>query len=468
MYKILQEYNLGPEIIKWIKICQNGAVSYIINNGYLSEKIHIRRGLRQGCPLSCQLFDLVIEALAVKICNNVNIEGVVVGSTKKVLSQYADDLWLVLKHKPSCYTALVKDLNWFAEFTGLKVNYDKTEILRIGSLHKTDAHYYSGLPLHWSDGPIKILGIWVSPDQELMTNVNYKELIVKARSILNMWSRRSLTLLGKILVINTLIIPLFVYRLQVLPSPDSGTLKEFKAMILQFLWEGKKSKIAYEKLIMSYKRGRLQLVDLELKDTAMKTKWVPYLLSQESVTNEIFRKIWDVSPQVFWEANISVRDIKTLVKPSMYRDIWVAWSKVNFHNPGSVKQISTQVLWNNSFIKEEKRLLFFKEWYKKGIIYFGDLIKDKRFKTCMELHQEYKVKLSVIDYARIRNALPKEWIKITKLNIGVEIEISGLQFVKGNLRCSRIVYNTLRDRKKIKSKSKQLWWGEGVEYRNIG
>ena len=61
LYKILEAFNFRPEIIKWIKICRNNIRSYIINCGRLSDPIEIKKGLRQGDPLSCGLFDIVIE-----------------------------------------------------------------------------------------------------------------------------------------------------------------------------------------------------------------------------------------------------------------------------------------------------------------------------------------------------------------------------------------------------------------------
>ena len=73
-------------------------------------------------------------------------------------------------------------------------------MLRIGSLQNTDAQYYSNLPLIWSDGPIRVLGIEVTADMNTNSNTvnnNYNKCYEKVKRIINQWSGRDLTLLGK-------------------------------------------------------------------------------------------------------------------------------------------------------------------------------------------------------------------------------------------------------------------------------
>ena len=89
------------------------------------------------------------------------------------------------------------------------------------------------LPLKWSDGPIKVLGIHIGNDSSDIAQLNYEELVNKAANICDLWSCRSLTILGKILVINTLVLPLFVYRLQVWASPSVHIVKRYKKVITE-------------------------------------------------------------------------------------------------------------------------------------------------------------------------------------------------------------------------------------------
>ena len=88
--------------------------------------------------------------------------------------------------------------------------------MRIESLYKTNTKYYSELPIIGTDGPVKILGIWCLPKVKEMTQLNIQAVMSKVNDICIVCSKRSLTLIDKIQVINTLIIPLFTYRLFVI------------------------------------------------------------------------------------------------------------------------------------------------------------------------------------------------------------------------------------------------------------
>ena len=69
--------------------------SIIINNGHLSESVHIKHGVRQGCPLSSLSFLISIEPLS----NYIEKDG---------SKQY--------------FEHLVNDLNNVGNISGLKLN----------------------------------------------------------------------------------------------------------------------------------------------------------------------------------------------------------------------------------------------------------------------------------------------------------------------------------------------------------
>ena len=76
--------------------------------------------------------------------------------------------------------------------------------------------------------------------------------------------------MGRILVVNTLIASLLVYKLTVLPSPSKATMDTLKFNTVKYIWNGAKPKIAYDTLVLTKKEGGLGLCDLELKNKALK------------------------------------------------------------------------------------------------------------------------------------------------------------------------------------------------------
>ena len=106
MDKILNLFYFGDIFRKWVRIIYIDVKSYILNNGYLSDIVHIFRGIRQCCPRSAYLFFLVVEILATNIRHAKN--GITVKSKEIKISQLADDTTLLLESGES--VKYVKDL----------------------------------------------------------------------------------------------------------------------------------------------------------------------------------------------------------------------------------------------------------------------------------------------------------------------------------------------------------------------
>ena len=53
--------------------------------------------MKQGCPLSPLLFNIVLETLAVAIREEKEIEGIKIGNEETKLSLFADDMMVYLK-----------------------------------------------------------------------------------------------------------------------------------------------------------------------------------------------------------------------------------------------------------------------------------------------------------------------------------------------------------------------------------
>ena len=68
-------------------------------------------------------------------------------------------------------------------YIGLGVNYNKTKILRVGSLRETNAQFYSTLSLKWSDGPVQVFGILIANNITGTTKLNYEIAFQKAKVV---------------------------------------------------------------------------------------------------------------------------------------------------------------------------------------------------------------------------------------------------------------------------------------------
>ena len=169
-------------MIKWVKILYNDFKLYNVNNGFSANPFCPTRGLFQGNPFSQTGFILMIELLALMIRNNDKIKGINVNGLIHLLSMFADDMDIFIQNEETSCNELFKVISRFEEASGLKINYDKTTVYRIGSAREAMARVFSLRKLHWSDGPVNILGINICENRDQMEYSNYESLFEFSRN----------------------------------------------------------------------------------------------------------------------------------------------------------------------------------------------------------------------------------------------------------------------------------------------
>ena len=61
LISVLEKFGFGKDFVKWIKILLKNQESCVINGGKTSRYFQLKRGTRQGDPISAYLFILVLE-----------------------------------------------------------------------------------------------------------------------------------------------------------------------------------------------------------------------------------------------------------------------------------------------------------------------------------------------------------------------------------------------------------------------
>ena len=63
LISVLEKFGFGKDFVKWIKILLKNQESCVINSGKTSRYVQLKRGKRQGDPISAYLFILVLEVV---------------------------------------------------------------------------------------------------------------------------------------------------------------------------------------------------------------------------------------------------------------------------------------------------------------------------------------------------------------------------------------------------------------------
>ena len=103
----------------------------IYANGYYSDWFEIQSGVAQGCPCSPLLFLIIAQGLVAALEHH-NVEGIKVGKTRHLLSQFADDTTLLLRNYSELTRANAAIKMWCAA-TAMRENAKKREGLAMGN-----------------------------------------------------------------------------------------------------------------------------------------------------------------------------------------------------------------------------------------------------------------------------------------------------------------------------------------------
>ena len=264
LLNLLRHLGFGPSILNCIHTLYNGTNMRVIVNGFLSDMIPIARGVRQGDSLSPMLYILCVEVLACKIrpCND--IEGFLLLGAQGLQfksGQYADDTMSFVKDVGSLNN-LFREIQLYERGTGAKLNISKTEAMWLGSWKdRVD----QPLGLKWFN-KMKILGV-VFGTVPVERN-NWEPRLSKLDSCLSLWKSRSLSFVGKVLILKVLGLSKLLYLSRVLILPR-WVLDKYNSLIWPFLWGAKLEPVARRSIVCPPDQGGLGLIDFWSKGQAL-------------------------------------------------------------------------------------------------------------------------------------------------------------------------------------------------------
>ena len=465
----LSHFGFNNCFIQWVKTLYTDIQTCVINNGWISETFKNSRGIRQGCPLSALLFVLAVEIMAQRLRDNKNIKGINVKLDNKnhsiKISQLADDTTLFCNSKTDVELAL-NEIEIFGTYSGLIPNRNKTEGLWIGKLKSCKEKIVG---INWVEKTIKALGIYFGHCTKECEKLNWEKRIEKMNKLFASWKKRNLTLIGKIIIIKTLIIPIFTFLGSACSVPDIY-LKEIESKCFRFLWDDKPDKVKRNLIICPKEEGGLGMIDIKSYFHSLKASWVKRLLtgplsSWKLIPLKYFNK-FGYNWLIFNTNNGNIRcneELKNI--PQFYRDIFVLWNLTGggkTKKPKSFIDIRKQIIWNNEYLKFEGKTLVFENWIISGILYINDIIDEMGNISQRIILDKLKNKSNWLsEISRIKKIVPQEWLAILKKEnsrksvVNVKKRKNNIvwnnQIIDVNSLSNKILYKALVNTKKKRS-----------------
>ena len=408
MYNTLLAFGIPEKFANMVFALYEGAYSTVCNNGYETPSFFINRGVRQGDSMSAYLFIMVIETLANAIRKNENIKGIQVYDIIFKILLYADDATIFLQDKDSM-EHVIDLITKFGLCSGLRINKHKTAATGLGNFSKLNEKLHE---VWIRPEPLKILGLWFSHCKKKMHDLNVTGKMSRMKAILNTWfTRRGLTLQGKIMTAKTLGVSLLTYPLMNL-TVTQKCLKEIDKTVFSYIWgDTKKTKIRRDVMIQDYANGGLKAPDIFSMEKMWKLSWIQRLQSLSSGKWKTFALRELEKFGGFDYLLGSNFDAKLL--PFSLTDFWqTVFSYYSYVDEKPVKtwqDVRLQFINNNKHILVGKKSVYLASLKNSGKDQIRDWFTSSGKPNTYDCMKKSIPKLTWLQYLQIISAIPKQW-----------------------------------------------------------
>ena len=132
------------------------------------------------------------------------------------------------------------------------MNHEKTEVISLGNMVLEPTE----IGMNEISGIVKILGVHFIYNHQRCYEKTFECIEKCLKELLQSWSWRGLTLIGRIQVIKSFAIPKILYRVALVSCKKSDFVKRINKLLYSFIWKGK-DKVKRAALINSIDEGGL-------------------------------------------------------------------------------------------------------------------------------------------------------------------------------------------------------------------
>ena len=310
LWKTLDKLNFPPRFTSLIRSLYESARTTVIINGVQSPKYDICRGVRQGDPLSCLLFNLAIESLACMIRKSELLGLSLSARCEPIkLTLFADDTTVFLSENDDV-TTLNSILDKWCTASGAKFNTEKTIIIPVGThgyrqqaiesrkLNPASISFPPNLRIARDGEPVRILGCFVGNNVE--QEAIWTPTVDKIVDSLAQWSKSHPTIMGRRLIINMEVAGRTQYLTYVQGMPPNIE-KRLSKLTADFIWDNRSSHpINLPTLDKPLNDGGLKLLNLKARNEAIELRKVRSFLNFDQ------RPTWSYLADDLYSHNSSV------------------------------------------------------------------------------------------------------------------------------------------------------------------
>ncbi|KAL2237248.1 UNVERIFIED_CONTAM: hypothetical protein Sindi_0916500 [Sesamum indicum] len=270
--------NCSRDTIRWIEECVTTTAFSIGLNGNPHGFFAGARGLRQGDPLSPYLFVLVMEVLHLGLLQLIEQDSQFSFHWKcepaKVFQLgFADDLLLFCRADLNSLGTLKRGLDRFAEWSGLRLNVQKSHVIISRSAQAWKDQILSIMGFQEGQLPMRYLGLPLLSSRLSISDC--QPLLLKIDARINGWEGISLSYAGRIQIIKSVLSAMSIYWASAFILPKA-IIKQIEKRLRTFLWKGTSTsgyaKVAWKDVCKPINEGGQGIKDIGILNRSLMAK----------------------------------------------------------------------------------------------------------------------------------------------------------------------------------------------------
>lgn len=278
--EMLEATGFSKKWRRWVKACLFSATTSLIVNGSPTKEFKLRRGLRQGDPLSPFLFIIAMEGLHMlmtKARNTQLIKGVEIGLNKVNFSHlfFADDALFLSEWSIEEGRNILRILRCFYLTSGLRLNLDKSNLFGVG-VGTNDVSRAAG-KIRCKAGKLPTIYLGVPLGARMHRADSWVPIIEKFQKRLNRWKVKPLSFGGRKVLTKAVLGSMASYYLSIFRAPKKVT-DLLEKLRRDFFWGSDKDnkKMAWIKwtdVIREKVDGGLGIGSIYASNISLLAKW---------------------------------------------------------------------------------------------------------------------------------------------------------------------------------------------------
>ena len=429
--EVMERMGFHSQWIRQVMSLNDNATASVIVNGDISKTFRLQRSVRQGCPLAPYLFLLTVDVLGQMLQHpECQVQGLRLPDRTAITNQmFADDTLLLLDGTRDNLDRALSVIHRFGAASGAKLN-----------LHKSVGLWISHRPREWQWG--EEAGLKWLEKGEVTRYLGYPfgidipqkekdaKMLNQIRKHLIRWSANKLSLAGRIMVSNQVVLS-SIWYLASCTDLSGKSLKLARAAVRNYIWSGKRdararARVKWSTAVLPIVRGGVKILDPEWQASALLVKllirglavgyepWKTLVRYRVSQTRQSRRGRWPAHANWIMNAAHLVQQ-----GSPMWQGVMRAWSTIQSgleqQDPQSWSEIARQPLYGNRFLTSEKGIQWGTEfrtnmrwWSEKDFRTLQDIAREEGngWRTFAELRRLRHTSVAPALYDRLVRSIP--------------------------------------------------------------